>query len=100
MAKLSSGTLGMPSTAGIDLCPCPTSAMLQHAEYDPKTLVATFVFKRGDICKYNQVYLSVWQQFKDAPSKGRAYNQLFKDRLPWTPILKTNVGRQPKNVSK
>jgi hypothetical protein len=95
MAKLSSGTLGMPSTAGVDLLPCPSSAMLQHAEYNPKELTATFVFKTGAIHRYGQVYSSIWQQFKDAPSKGRAYNQLFKNKLTSKPILLTNVGRQP-----
>jgi len=94
MAKLSSGTLGMPSTAGVDLLPCPSSAMIQHAEYDPKALTATFVFKTGAIHKYSQVHLSVWQQFKDAASKGRAYNQLFKNKLASKPVLITNVGRK------
>lgn len=100
MAKLSAGTLGIPSATGVDLFPCPVSAMLQHAEYNPRELTATFVFKTGAIHKYSQVYQTVWQQFKDAPSKGRAYNQLFKNRLGSTPILKTNVGRTIKNVKR
>lgn len=94
MAKLSSGTLGMPGAGGIDKVPCPSSSMLQSAEYDPSTLSATFVFKTGAIHRFNFIYPMAWQQFKDAPSKGRAFNELFKAKTSSQKILNTNVGRK------
>lgn len=94
MAKLSSGTLGIPGAAGIDKVPCPSSSMIQSAEYDASTLSATFVFKTGAIHRYNFIYPMAWQQFKDAPSKGKAYNQLFKGKNQSTKILNTNIGRK------
>lgn len=94
MAKLSSGTLGMPSTAGIDKMPV-TSSYIQYAEYDPKSLKVTITFQNGSQRSHAFVYPQVWQQFKDAQSKGRAYNQLFKGKSPSTLIIDKRTGRQP-----
>ena len=94
MAKLSSGTLGIPSTAGIDKMPS-TSSFIQYAEYDPKSLKMTVTFQNGSQRSHAFVYPQVWQQFKDAQSKGRAYNQLFKGKSPSTLIIDKRTGRQP-----
>jgi len=94
MAKLSSGTLGMPSAAGVDKMPV-TSSYIQYAEYDPKSLKMTVTFQNGSQRSHSFVYPQAWQQFKDAQSKGRAYNQLFKGKSPSTLIIDKRTGRQP-----
>jgi hypothetical protein len=99
MAKLSSGTLGMPSAGGIDKMPV-TSTYIQYAEYDPKSLKMTVTFQNGSQRSHAFVYPQVWQQFKDAQSKGRAYNQLFKGKSPSTLIINTSTGRNPSGKKK
>jgi hypothetical protein len=99
MAKLSAGTLGIPGAAGIDKMPI-VSTYIQYAEYDASTLKMTITFLNGSQRSHSFVYPQVWQQFKDAQSKGRAYNQLFKGKSPSTLIIDKRTGRQPKNVSK
>lgn len=93
MARLSTGTLGMPHAGGLDKMPIQSS-YIQFAEYDAAALRMTVTFKNGSQRSHMFVYPAAWQQFKEAQSKGRAYNQLFKGKSPSIPIIDKTTGRK------
>lgn len=96
MAQLSKGTLGTPQLNKFEKMPIKSS-FIQFAEYDEQGMRLTVTFTNGAERTHMFVYPQVWQQFLESQSKGRAYNQLIKDKSPSVPVLDKRVGRKQPN---
>ena len=97
MASLSKGTFGVNHGAGLEKLPVQSS-FIDYCEYDAASFRLTVTFKSGAVRNYAMIQPQAWNDFKVAPSKGRAYNQLIKGRAPSVPVLEKRVGRKKKGL--
>lgn len=56
------------------------SSFLAQATYDPPSYTLTVDFKSGHQLIYKYVFPTIWQQWKEAPSKGAHYSTQIKGK--------------------
>jgi hypothetical protein len=57
------------------------STMIDTADYDPNQGTLDISFNNGRTYTLDNVTADVWEAFKQAPSKGRFFNQFLKGQF-------------------
>lgn len=65
------------------------------AGYDYSTNTMYVVFRDGTWWEYNEVPMDMWEEFKDAPSKGRYLRNSGLDS--WGDMGPANIGKMPRH---
>lgn len=102
MADYSKPTLNVsdptkPETIGFH------SSFLAQATYDPPSYTLTVDFKSGHQLIYKYVFPTIWQAWKEAPSKGSHYSTEIKGKHESVsikkPLLVSDYDKARKNAN-
>jgi hypothetical protein len=75
--------------------PTVNSSAIRRISYDRKTKRLLVTFTTGRVYAYDRVPASVYEDFREAPSKGEFFNREIRDRYPTTLIARS--GRAPRS---
>lgn len=82
-----------PKAKGSDSIICPASSFLQSAKYNESSSELIVDFKNGESVPSFSFPKSMWDQFKESPSKGSFYSRMIKGKfgsIIFNPVLKVS----------
>lgn len=77
---------------GLTKVPVNNSSWLMHFQYDADAQQLVVVLKSGGQYIYNEVDQAMFDQFVQAPSKGKFYSQYIKGKFTSTRLIDKTVG--------